>query len=99
VKIIMYLRISQKQGGHLRKKLGAHQERALSSVVKRPRNEADHSPPSSAEVKNRGVIPPHPICLHGMVLNKLITWTTLSVTSDALKSLTCNRLCMYYTFS
>jgi hypothetical protein len=30
--------------------------------------EAYSSPPSSAEVKNGGAIPPHP-CLHGMVLN------------------------------
>jgi hypothetical protein len=31
--------------------------------------EADHSPPSSAEVKNGGAIPPLPIRLHGAVLN------------------------------
>jgi hypothetical protein len=29
-------------------------------AVKRPRREADHSPPSSAEVKNGGAIPPLP---------------------------------------
>jgi hypothetical protein len=34
--------------------------RALSPRVKRPGNEADHSPPSSAEVKNVGAIPPLP---------------------------------------
>jgi hypothetical protein len=35
--------------------------RALSLGVKRPRREADHSPPSSAEVKRiRGAIPPLP---------------------------------------
>jgi hypothetical protein len=32
--------------------------RALSPEVKRPGCEADHSPPSSAEVKNGGTIPP-----------------------------------------
>jgi hypothetical protein len=42
---------------------------ALSPGVKWPRNETDHSPPSSAEVKNDGAIPPIPIHLHGMVLN------------------------------
>jgi hypothetical protein len=31
--------------------------------------EADHSPPSSAEVKNNGAIPPLSICLHGIVLD------------------------------
>jgi hypothetical protein len=36
-------------------------------AVKRPEHEADHSPPSSAEVKNAGTIPP-PICSHGIVL-------------------------------
>jgi hypothetical protein len=33
---------------------------ALSSGVKRPGREADHPPPSSAEVKNCGAIPPLP---------------------------------------
>jgi hypothetical protein len=33
---------------------------ALSSGIKRPGREADHSPPSSAEVKNDGAIPPLP---------------------------------------
>jgi hypothetical protein len=33
---------------------------ALSPGVKRLRREADHSPPSSAEVKNGGAIPPLP---------------------------------------
>jgi hypothetical protein len=33
---------------------------ALSPGVKQPRREADHSPPSSAEVKNGGAIPPLP---------------------------------------
>jgi hypothetical protein len=36
--------------------------------VKRPRREADHSPPSNVEVKNSGAIPP-PMCLYGIVLN------------------------------
>jgi hypothetical protein len=36
--------------------------------VKRPGREADHSPPSSAQVKNGGAIPPLTILLHGMVL-------------------------------
>jgi hypothetical protein len=34
-----------------------------------PEREADHSPPSSAEIKNGGAIPPLPIRLHGLVLN------------------------------
>jgi hypothetical protein len=33
---------------------------AVSSGLKRQGREADHSPPSSAEVKNDGAIPPHP---------------------------------------
>jgi len=32
-------------------------------------HEADHSPPSSAEGKMRGAIPPLPIRLHGVVLS------------------------------
>jgi hypothetical protein len=39
---------------------------ALSQGIKRPGREADHSPPSTAEVKNGGTIPPR---LHGIVLN------------------------------
>jgi hypothetical protein len=31
---------------------------ALSQEIKRPRREADHSPPSTAAVNNRGTIPP-----------------------------------------
>jgi hypothetical protein len=42
---------------------------ALSWGVKQPGHEADHSSPSSAEVKNDGAIPPLPICLHGIVMN------------------------------
>jgi hypothetical protein len=37
--------------------------------IRRPGRDADHSPPSSAEVKNGGVIPPLLLCLHGIVLN------------------------------
>jgi hypothetical protein len=32
----------------------------ISPAVKRPESEADHSPPSSVEVKNGGRIPTHP---------------------------------------
>jgi hypothetical protein len=39
------------------------------SGVKQQRLEADHSPPSSAQIKNGGAVPPLPICLHGIVLN------------------------------
>jgi hypothetical protein len=42
---------------------------AFSPGVKRQGREADHSPPSSAEVKKDGAIPPLPICLHVIVLN------------------------------
>jgi hypothetical protein len=48
---------------------------ALSSEVNRPGRETHHSPPSGAEVKNGGAIPPLPIRLHGVVLN--YTGTTL----------------------
>jgi hypothetical protein len=44
---------------------------ALSPGVKRPRCEADHSPPSSAEVKRGGDISLLTVCLHGVVLNYL----------------------------
>jgi hypothetical protein len=40
----------------------------ISPGVKQLGHEADYSPPSSAEVKNGGAIPPFPICLHGIVL-------------------------------
>jgi hypothetical protein len=43
--------------------------------VKRPGREADHSLPSSAEVKNGDAMPPLPTCLHGLVLNFLSSWT------------------------
>jgi hypothetical protein len=37
--------------------------------VKLPRHEADHAPPSVAEVKNGGAIPPLPMHLCVVVLN------------------------------
>jgi hypothetical protein len=50
---------------------------ALSPGIKRPGREADHSPPSSAEVKNAwSYISTPPIRLHDVVLNKS-TGTTL----------------------
>jgi hypothetical protein len=43
---------------------------ALSSAVQRPRHEADHSTPTSAEVKKMWIYASTPpIRLHGMVLN------------------------------
>jgi hypothetical protein len=43
---------------------------ALSVGVKRPGREADHSPPSSVEVKNEwSYTSTPPVCLHGMVLS------------------------------
>jgi hypothetical protein len=39
------------------------------SEVKRPRREANHSLPSSAEVNNAGTYTSPPIRLHGVVLN------------------------------
>jgi hypothetical protein len=47
---------------------------ALSPGVKRKRREADHSPPSSTEVKTDGVITPHFICLHCVMFNYIIKW-------------------------
>jgi hypothetical protein len=41
--------------------------RSLFPGLKRRGSEADHSPPSSAEVKNGWALPALPICLHGMV--------------------------------
>jgi hypothetical protein len=43
--------------------------------LKRPGREADHSPSSSAEVKNGGAIPPLPICLHGIAVSYFSTGT------------------------
>jgi hypothetical protein len=37
--------------------------------LKRPGREAEHSPPSSAEVKYGGTLPPLPIYFHGIMLN------------------------------
>jgi hypothetical protein len=43
---------------------------ALSLGIKRPGREADHSPPSSAEVKNTwSFTSTPPMCLHGVVLS------------------------------
>jgi hypothetical protein len=42
--------------------------------MKRPGREANHSPPSSAEVKNGEAVPPLPIFLHGMVLNSMFKY-------------------------
>jgi hypothetical protein len=50
---------------------------ALSQRVKRPGREADHTPPTSAEVKNVDLYIRSPIRLHGIVLNYLSTETTL----------------------
>jgi hypothetical protein len=47
--------------------------------VKRAVREADHLPPSSAEFKNVGAIPPLPIYLHGIVLNLVSRGTTLPI--------------------
>jgi hypothetical protein len=49
---------------------------ALSLGVKQPRREADHSTPSSAEVKNGGAILYSPIHLHGVLISSLSTGTT-----------------------
>jgi hypothetical protein len=45
---------------------------SLSPGVKQPGREADHSIPTSAEVKNGGATPQFPIRLRGAVLNCLI---------------------------
>jgi hypothetical protein len=42
---------------------------ALSPGVERPGRQADHSPPSSAEVENGGAVPLLSLRLHGAVLN------------------------------
>jgi hypothetical protein len=47
---------------------------ALSSGLKRRGRETDHSPPSSAEVKNGWAVLPLPICLHGMVRNDIMKY-------------------------
>jgi hypothetical protein len=49
---------------------GAHRATyPMGTGVTRLWREADHSPPSSAEVKNGGAIPPLPVRLHGVVLH------------------------------
>jgi hypothetical protein len=50
----------------------------LSLGAKRIVLEADHSPPSNAYVNNGGVISPHTICRHGVVINYLSMWSTLA---------------------
>jgi hypothetical protein len=51
---------------------GAH-----SLGVKQPGHEADHSPPTSAEVKKTWIyIATPPICLNGVVINWLSAGTT-----------------------
>jgi hypothetical protein len=45
-------------------------------VVKRPGSEANHSPPSSAEIKNASI---PPISLHGVVLKKSTGTLTLPI--------------------
>jgi hypothetical protein len=50
---------------------------APSPGVKRPEREADHSPASSADVKNGGAIPPLPTYIHAVGLNFLGTGTLL----------------------
>jgi hypothetical protein len=47
----------------------------LSPVVKWRGREADHSPPSSAEVKNGRAVSPLPTRPHGVVFNLLSTGT------------------------
>jgi hypothetical protein len=41
----------------------------LSSGLKQPGRDANHTPPSSAEVKNTWICTSTPSCLHGIVLN------------------------------
>jgi hypothetical protein len=56
--------------------LASGYRRLIPWVVKRPRREADHSPPSTAEVKNVGAMPPLPhVSLWNH--NELSTGTTL----------------------
>jgi hypothetical protein len=55
----------------------------LSPVVKRQGREADHSPPTSAEVKKTS-IHPLPTRLHGIVLNSLSTGATFQTSVSKL---------------
>jgi hypothetical protein len=66
---------------------------ALSPGVKRLGRGADHSPPSSAKIKNDEAKPPHPIHLRGVLLNELraestyyylTLWTLYDVTECVL---------------
>jgi hypothetical protein len=50
---------------------------ALSPGVNRPGREADHSPPTSAEIKKTLIYMSTPIRLHGIVLNHLSTGANL----------------------
>jgi hypothetical protein len=63
--------------------------RNISPGIKRPEFEADHSPPTSAEVKKLRMhsSTPPPILLHGVVSNWLSTWTTLLTISGSLQIL------------
>jgi hypothetical protein len=47
--------------------LSSGYKEGISSGVKRPGREADHSPPSSAEVKEDGVYLHSPACIHILV--------------------------------
>jgi hypothetical protein len=48
---------------------------------KGPVHKAEHSHPSSPEVKNGGAIPPSPICLHGMVQISYSAWVIFHITN------------------
>jgi hypothetical protein len=54
--------------------------------VKRPGREADHSPPSTAEVKSGGAVPP--LSHMWMLLNQLSTRTALPLSSLNVNSMT-----------
>jgi hypothetical protein len=49
---------------------GAHPASYPMDRVMREEREAGHLPPSCAEVKNGGAVPPLPICLHGIYIIK-----------------------------
>jgi hypothetical protein len=51
---------------------------ALPSRIKQPGREADHSPPTSAEVKKTWVVHPLLLLLHGVVLNQINTGRNLT---------------------
>jgi hypothetical protein len=56
--------------------------RAVFLALKRPRREADHSPQSTAEIKNGGAMPPLPHNLHEVVLSWLCTGRTLPISAE-----------------